>query len=485
MLFNSETYLIFLALVVALYWVIPFRLRVPLLLIASYIFYMTWKVEYGLFIAGLTLFNYIMGLLIAGSEGARKRLLAVTITANLLVLGFFKYTYFTRDIINGALTAAGSHSIIPSVPFQIILPLGISFFVFEFIHYIVDVYKGSAPIKSLPQFALFASFFPTQIAGPIKRFQDFMPQLSRQTKFNWQDFDEGIELIVFGLFKKVLIADNLSYVVNAAFAHPNLLSAADCWLAAYAFAFQVFFDFCGYTDIARGSAQLLGYRVPINFTLPFLAGSSQEFWRRWHLSLSSWLRDYVYHPLGGSKLGPVRAQVNIFATMFLCGLWHGAAINFVLFGVVEGVKLIIYTFWRKLVDAVPALERVTTQKWYHPLAVFVTFHVLLVTFVVFRAENVNVLGQYLSRMFCFSTLSDVPMWKLTLPTIDTHIFFALAPFVVALCIAGQLLSTRLQTEKPGILPMPKGLKVAYLAVCMCLLMALSPDVAPRFIYFQF
>ncbi|HEY9789335.1 MAG TPA: MBOAT family O-acyltransferase, partial [Candidatus Obscuribacterales bacterium] len=328
MLFNSLQYLVFLPIVFLLFWLVPHKWRVPLLLAASYVFYMSWRPVYGLLILGLTVGNFLLvpRVAAAATEKSKKWWLALVVAANLITLGIFKYAYFTLDTVKNTLGVAGINWNEPHL--HIILPLGISFFVFEFIHYAVEVYRGKPTVKKFFDFALFASFFPTQIAGPIKRYQDFIPQLDIPAKFKWQYLDEGMNLILMGLSKKVLIADNLALVAQAGFSHPERFSSVDLWLITYAFAFQIFFDFAGYTDIARGSAMLFGYKVPINFNLPYMAANVSEFWNRWHISLSTWLRDYLYIPLGGSRCPKWLNYRNLFITMALGGLWHGAAMHF-------------------------------------------------------------------------------------------------------------------------------------------------------------
>jgi len=297
MLFNSFTYMLFLPAVVALYWVIPNRFRTTLLLVASYIFYMNWKPAYGLLIFALTLVNYAFGLALEKYAEKKKPILIAGLIFNLGCLCFFKYATFILDSFfaglhwAGAYLAPGQTDSWASPALKIILPLGISFFTFEFIHYIVDVYRGSKAVRNFRDFALFAAFFPSQISGPIKRFQDFTHQLMEKPVFRGENFREGMYLILQGLFKKIVLGDNMGYVVNTGFNHASRMGLVDTWIAVAGFTFQIFFDFSGYTDIGRGSALLLGYKVPENFNWPFLAANLTDFWRRWHISLSTWLRD--------------------------------------------------------------------------------------------------------------------------------------------------------------------------------------------------
>lgn len=482
LLFNSVAYLIFLPVVLALYWVVPSKWRTLLLLVASYVFYMTWKPVYGLLIFGLTAMNYGLGLAVARSEKHKKSLLVLTIVANLIVLAIFKYAYFTVDVLNQTLSPIGAH--VPNITWQIILPLGISFFVFEFIHYISDVYRGDKPIKSFWQFALFPSFFPTQIAGPIKRYQDFVPQLNEEKRFKLKDLDEGFKLIIFGLFKKVIFADNLAVVVASAFSHPEMLSGPDLWLAVYAFAFQIYFDFSGYTDIARGSAQLFGFKVPINFSLPYLAGSISEFWHKWHISLSTWLRDYLYIPLGGSKGGKWLTYRNLFLTMLLGGLWHGAAMHFVIWGAYQGLLLIVHKEFRRVTDGIPFIRMGLDSPLGKLVSIVVTFHAVCIGWVFFRADTFESACNIIWKLSMIPQLMTAPesAWSVNLPTISDPAIFMVLPFVLLLLFAGQIFSG---LTKERAITLPKWIDVAYVASMALLLLIFSPDTSPKFIYFQF
>lgn len=482
MLFNSFAYLIFLPLVVLLFWITPQRFRVALLLVASYIFYMSWNPTYGLLILGLTAINYFLGLVIHRSHAHKKSMMIVAVAANLVILGIFKYAYFTRDVINQALQPLGGA--MPSIPLQIILPLGISFFVFEFIHYVVEVYKGGEPVRSFPAFALFASFFPTQIAGPIKRYQDFIPQLKLAGKFDLSNFDEGIGLILFGLFKKVLFADNLGVVVQSGFDHFQLLTTIDMWMVVYAFAFQIYFDFSGYTDIARGSALLFGYKVPVNFNLPYLASSIPDYWKRWHMSLTSWLRDYLFIPLGGSRCSNLLCYRNIIITMVLCGLWHGAAAHFVVFGFYQGIFMVLHREWRRLTGAFAWWQQAMATKIAHAASILLTFHVTCVGYVIFRADTVAAGLAIIRKLFFFDQVPAQQWWSVSLPAVNDPLIFMLLPLILALLFAGQIVCSRIAAwQRPIRVPTP--LKAVYVAVLISLLMVFYPDTSPRFYYFQF
>lgn len=481
-LFNSFWYLIFLPIVVTLFWVSPRFLRSGLLLVASYVFYMSWKPVYGLLILGMTAANYYIGLRIASSEGRKKHWLWAGIVLNLLLLAFFKYAYFTWDLASTVAKTAGQA--LPTIPLQIILPLGISFFVFEFIHYIVDVSKGGKPVKSFVEFALFASFFPTQIAGPIKRYQDFIPQLTNDHKWSLGFLDSGLSLIVFGLFKKVVFADNLAVVVQSCFSRPDLLSPVDMWLAVYAFAFQIYFDFSGYTDIARGSAMLLGYKVPPNFNLPYLSTSISDFWRRWHISLSTWLRDYLFVPTGGSRGNKLFTWRNLLITMVLGGLWHGAAVHFVVWGAYQGVMLIIHKELQTVTDRITAFAAIKKTKWFYVFSVVLTFHLVCIGWVFFRAETFENAMQIIRKLLFIDQLAGVSSFALTLANTADPVIFMILPFIVLTLFGGQMVAGWLaQRDKP--LHVPLALRAVSVAIMVGALLIFAPDTSPKFIYFQF
>jgi len=488
MLFNSLTYALFLPIVVALYWASPIKLRVPILLIASYVFYMSWRPVFILLILGLTVVNYFFGFFIHRSQKNKKPWLFAAVATNLITLSFFKYAYFLNDVLVSALKPLGMAP--PAMPFDIILPLGISFFVFEFIHYVVDVYRGSEPIKSFLAFSLFASFFPTQIAGPIKRFQDFIPQFLSPAKFSIKDFDSGVSLILLGLFKKVLLADNLAFFVQGGFQHPELFNSLDLWIFTYAFAFQIYFDFSGYTDIARGSAMLFGYKVPINFNLPYLAKNISEFWHRWHISLSTWLRDYLFIPLGGSRGSRWNVYRNLMITMSLGGLWHGASTHFLIWGVFHGAMLGLHKMFKE--GRTWLSER--GHNWLSTaidspvgsvLSTLLTFHVVCIGWVLFRADTVAVAGDMLRKLFFIdSIVGNVPVNAMALPAINypliyPAIFLLLPVLALSHIIMGYVDKTKWVERSPRLV------KAAWCCALMLMILIFSPDKSPKFIYFQF
>ncbi len=455
----------------------------PLLLVSSYVFYMSWKPIYGLLIFGLTLGNFLLVPMIAKSQ--RKKLwLGITVAVNLICLGIFKYAYFTLDTVKGGLGLFGIDWREPHL--HIILPLGISFFVFEFIHYAVEVYRGKPLVKSFMDFALFASFFPTQIAGPIKRYLDFIPQLSIPAKFKWEYLDDGMQMILMGLAKKVLIADNLALVVQAGFSHPENFSGIDLWIISYAFAFQIFFDFAGYTDIARGSAMLFGYKVPINFNLPYLAANVADFWHRWHISLSTWLRDYLFIPLGGSRGGKWLNYRNLFITMALGGLWHGAAMHFFAWGAYQGIVLILHKEWQRLLERAGVSKKLFESKVYHVFAVICTFHIVCVGWVLFRADDLNIAGKMLTKMLVEApqALAHFSASQLAILQIRDPIIFPSLLLILPALMISHLVVNWLNDKKFYLTP-PWAVQVGVMVLLMCVLTVFTPDSSPRFIYFQF
>lgn len=482
MLFNSLQYLVFLPTVFLLYWLLPHKAKVPLLLVASYVFYMSWKPIYGLLILGLTAANFFLVPLIQTKEN-KKLWLGVVIAVNLITLGIFKYLGFGLSALKDTMNLA--HISWREPHLHILLPLGISFFVFEFIHYAFEVYRGKQAVKSFPQFALFASFFPTQIAGPIKRYQDFIPQLNLPTKFKWEYVDEGMQMILMGLFKKVIIADNLSTVVQAGFSHPENFSSLDMWLITYTFAFQIFFDFAGYTDIARGSAMLFGYKVPINFNLPYLADNVSDFWRRWHISLSTWLRDYLFIPLGGSRKGEILNYRNLFITMALGGLWHGAAMHFLAWGVYQGVLLIMHKEYTKLCERLGIGANIIKSKWYHVASIVFTFHIVCIGWVIFRADTMPMAMQIINKLclvpmeILHFSVAHLAVLQIRDPIIFPSLLLILPVLMISQVVVGWL------NDKKFYLSPPWAVQVSVMVALMCILTIFSPDSSPKFIYFQF
>jgi alginate O-acetyltransferase complex protein AlgI len=385
--FNSSEFLVFYLIVFAAGWlVVGFpRLRIWLLLLASYYFYASnngWII--GLLLIS-TQIDYTAGLAIEAAQEQRtkRRWLVLSLVTNLGLLGFFKYANFFAGAAFDAASAMG----IPVAweTLDIVLPVGISFYTFQSMSYTIDVYHGRMKAeRSWSQFAFYVAYFPQLVAGPIVRARHFIHQMYEPPRLTPQALEGGLQLIFKGLFKKLILADTLAIYVDHAFGNAGTIGSVEAWIGLYAFAFQIYFDFSGYSDVAIGCARLMGFRLPPNFRRPYAAVSVTEFWRRWHLSLSYWLRDYLYKPLGGnrmaSKLGVYR---NLMITMLLGGLWHGAAWTFILWGGLHGIMLVIERAlgWGRLVRDYRA-RPVTRVAW-----AFVMFNFFAFTWLPFRAEG--------------------------------------------------------------------------------------------------
>ena len=477
MLFNSLQYLIFLPIVVLLYWVVPQKWRPLLLLCASYVFYAAWKPIYLVLIVGMTLVNYFLGFLISWTKKSTRFFLILAIVVNLLILCYYKYANFIVDSVFRALNIV--HIPHGDLRFDVILPLGISFFTFEFLHYVIEIYKGGPVIKDPIKFALFAGFFPTQIAGPIKRYMDFIPQITEGRRFDINDFEKGFVMVLHGLAKKVLLADNLATYVNLIYGDPAAAANADLWMATYAFAFQVYCDFSGYTD---GSSLMMGIKIPPNFDVPFMATSIRDLWHRQHISLSHWFRDYVYFSLGGSRCSQWRSYFNLVLTTSLAGLWHGAAWHHVMWGFYQGGSLIVHREWMRLYEGKPGLNKFVRTRLWHLMAILITFNTFCLSYVFFRA-NTNSRALYmLGRMLNPAQLGPHihPLFlSSTGPLVAPMVPFILGALAIAHVLSEYLKRNSFWSKTPRLL------QAIYCAFLIFMMLALMPEESNRFIYFQF
>jgi len=392
-LFHSWVYIFFLITTVLLYWNLPARFRIPLILLASYVFYMSWSPPFGLIYGPLifldTLYFYALSKAMVRWPEFKKPILIFGITTELMILAYFKYANFLLDTLNNFLGMMHSPQL--DIHLTLFLPLAISFTNFILISYLVDVYRGKeTPDPSFTRFAAYVVFFPHLIAGPIVRASELLHQFDQKPKFSIDQTVQGIHKFMFGLGLKLLVADVIAVYVNPAFAEPGVQTFVSSWIAAYGFSVQIFSDFLSYTLMAQGSALLMGFTLPDNFNSPYLAKNITDFWRRWHMSLSRWLRDYLYIPLGGSHCSRWKAYRNLFMTMGLGGLWHGANWTFVVWGLYHGLllslhKLAVYTRINRFVPSI--------------LAVFLTFNLVTLGWVVFRAKNFTDAATLLHTMF--------------------------------------------------------------------------------------
>src|SRR6184192_2912049 len=407
MLFDSPAYFLFLIPVALVYWRLPHRAQNILLLLASYFFYGWWDWRFLALMIGSNTMDFLIAQKITAgrADSNRKKWFVLSLVLNFGILGVFKYFDFFTGSFSTALETLGIHHI-PLPLIRVILPPGISFYTFQEVAYIVDVYKGRiAASRSFFDYGLFISLFAHLIAGPIQRPGHLLPQAQNERTFDPDRFFDGLMLIFSGLIRKCIVADNCALLVNAAFG--GQLGPPNLWvvlLGTYGFAWQVYGDFSGYSDIARGCAQMLGFHFMVNFRQPFLAHRLQDFWRRWHISLSSWLRDYLYIPMGGSRAGEWKTVKNLFLTMVLAGLWHGANWTYVIFGAIHGIVLPIERFF------FPAKTRPAAGSAPEPPAGFfalwaqriLTFNILCLSLAFFRATSLHAAAAFLAGLSNFA-----------------------------------------------------------------------------------
>jgi alginate O-acetyltransferase complex protein AlgI len=463
MLFPTVQFAIFFPIVLTISWALMKRPRLwkPFIVFASYVFYAGASWRFCLLLGGVTIGNQVFAKLIARTEDQRRRkgLVVGAVVLDLLALGFFKYYSFFVQSVGDALDRF--HLGLPLPLITIALPVGISFFTFQAISYVVDVYRRQVEPASTIDVAVYLSFFPHLVAGPIVRAKEFLPQLAAPRDPNRVAVGSGFMLIALGLVKKVVIADFLArQIVDPVFGVPQAYDALDVWIAAYAYTAQIYCDFSGYTDMAIGLALLMGYVFPQNFRSPYKATGFQDFWRRWHMTLSRFLRDFLYIPLGGNRKGKWMRYRNIMLTMLLGGLWHGAAWTFVLWGGFHGLMQVLEQAWG---------GRVKLPVW---LRWLVTFHLIVFGWILFRAQSVGLVGDFLGRL-----LSPGPATLVTVPVV----LAILATIGLQLLPERSTLALQYRFER---LPTPVlGIGLALLIVVVSATLS-SQSVAP-FIYFRF
>jgi alginate O-acetyltransferase complex protein AlgI len=475
MLFNSLDYLVFLALALCGWWLLAGRgrARIVFLLAASCLFYTAWTPWY----LGLIVFTTIVDWVVARNIAAtpleradlRKTWLAISVVTNVGLLSTFKYFDFGSRALSTALAPIGLYG--DPVVLDLALPVGISFYTFESLSYCIDVYRGKTKPASSPLHLLFfITFFPKLVAGPIARPADLLPQIARPPSVDTRRVGDGLFLIATGLVKKIVLADYISVnLVDRVFDNPDAFTAAEVVVGLYGFTLQIYADFSGYTDIARGSAKLFGIELPENFDRPYQSRSPAEFWRRWHMTLSTWLRDYLYFPLGGSRHGEARTYFNLWITIFLIGLWHGASWTFVLYGAIQATAV--------------ALHRATTKLWPvpkgvvdHPARVaakvILTMQFVVFSRILFRAEDLDNARDVVDRLGSgTSSLAQVPpsVWAVLVIGFGAH-YTPRAWY---------------QWARERFLVLPAIAQGALLAVLVGVLMRLASAQVVPYIYFQF
>lgn len=462
MLFNSIEFALFFCAFFALYSLFAGRwyARKWLLLFASYLFYMGWNPPFVGLLVLSTLLDHTAGRHIFRSDrpSVRRAWLTASVVGNLGVLGFFKYADF---LLSNVWIVTTPDIAYPAFVENIVLPIGISFYTFQSLSYTIDVYRRQAtPADSLLEFAVYVSFFPQLLAGPILRASEFLPQLATSRRATATDGLAGIDQIARGFAKKVILADGLAGYVDMVYGNPGSFGALNHLIAIYAYAFQIYCDFSGYSDIAIGTARLLGFRIPRNFHLPYLAQSPVEFWARWHISLSTWLRDYLYISLGGSRRSAWRTHANIAVTMILGGLWHGAAWNFVLWG-------IFHSGWASLHRG---LVRDRGGLRLPPVLLrMATFHAVCVSWILFRSESIENIAITFAAFLDF----DTPTYR-----VSPWVLLLLAVAALSHLLGGSSRLVERWREAPT------AIKAAYYALVVVAVFLLSTET-DRFIYFQF
>jgi len=403
MLFNSFSFLIFFPIVVLVYYLIPKKARYIWLLVASYYFYMSWNAIYAILIAVSTLVTWTSGILISRAESTKekKSFVAGSLVINLGILFFFKYFDFTIDNINAFL--GKFHMTALNHPFDIILPVGISFYTFQALSYTIDVYRGEInPEKNFFRYALYVSFFPQLVAGPIERSKNLLPQIQNieEKKPHFKVIVNGLILMLWGLFMKMVIADRIAILVDKAFEDMYMYGSVELIVGAIGFALQIYCDFNGYSTIAVGAAKVMGIDIMENFNTPYFAVSVSDFWKRWHISLSTWFRDYVYIPLGGNRKGKVRKYINLMITMLVSGLWHGANWTYVIWGGLHGLYQVIGDLLKPVKDKVHEFLGTDKNATSFKIGqVIITFCLTTFAWIFFRAESLRGAWFYIKRMF--------------------------------------------------------------------------------------
>jgi alginate O-acetyltransferase complex protein AlgI len=472
MLFPTATFAIFFLIVLPLSWLAMPKVHRwrPLIIAASYVFYSWWDWRFVFLLAGCTVWNQLLAVRIhrATVPSQRKALLWVALAGNLAVLGYFKYYDFFVTSSDNLLSVVGIE--VPLGLKSIVLPVGISFYTFMAISYVVDTYRGDFVPTTLEKFAVYLSFFPHLVAGPIVRPGELIPQLDTPRNPRRVDTSRAFYLIATGLFKKVVIANYLAAnIVDEVFGAPGQHSSLEILIAVYAYAVQIYADFSGYTDIAIGIALLLGFSFPQNFDSPYAARSVQDFWRRWHMTLSRWLRDYVYIPLGGSRKGTILTYRNLMLTMLIGGLWHGAGWTFVVWGAIHGSALVTEHWWKGRPGYVSPPD--TTGR--RILERFVTFQLVCFAWIFFRADSFGTAWEMITGLFTG--------WGEASPLVTGGVLLA-----IAVGIGSQYLPARLPhqlMERFGRLPAAG--QAVVLALALMLTNAMGPEGVAPFIYFRF
>lgn len=497
MLFNSFDFIIFFPIVVGVYFLVPQKVKNVWLLITSYYFYMCWNVRYILLILFSTIVTYGCGMLLdrfGAYPDQRKRVtykkccVAGSLFLNLGILFVFKYWNFAVDNLNGFLATVGITAKVSAL--NLLLPVGISFYTFQALGYTIDVYRGEIKAeKNFLQYALFVSFFPQLVAGPIERAGNLLEQLREQHHFNFDQAREGVLIMIWGYFLKLVLADRIAIVVDTVYGDYGTYGGVYLILATILFAFQIYCDFAGYSTIAIGAAMIMGFRLMENFNAPYLAGSVADFWRRWHISLSTWFKDYLYIPLGGNRRGQARKYINLLVVFCVSGLWHGAEWTFIIWGGLNGLYQIIGSLLRPVRNKVTELLQLRKDTLSHKAAQIVcTFILIDISWLFFRAQNITEALAIIKSIFTVHNpwiLFDDSLYSLGLSAKS----FRIIPIALAILVFADIMKYRGVCIRKVILRQDYWFRWMVVAGSILLISLFgiwgSSYDAKNFLYFQF
>lgn len=495
MSFNSIQFLIFFPIVTLIYFLIPHKIRWLWLLITSYFFYMSWNPKYVVLIAISTITTYVSGLLIEKSnmipdikqsKRLKKFWLIFGILINLFILFSFKYfNFFSANVTR---TFSFFHVYIHIPTFDFLLPIGISFYTFEALSYIIDVYRGDVKAeKNLGKYALFISFFPQLVAGPIEKSKNLLKQFDEVHYFDYDRVKDGLLLMLWGLFQKMVVADRLAELVNTVYNNPAKYEGLEVVIATVFFAFQIYCDFAAYSDIARGAAEVMGFRLTNNFERPYFSKSIKEFWRRWHVTLGAWFKDYLYIPLGGNRCSKLRYYFNIMVVFIVCGLWHGASVNFIVWGGLHGLYQVVGDILKPFKKSVIKTFKIKTNVFSYKLfQVLVTFILVDFAWIFFRAGSFTYATIVINKMLYFNpwVFTNGSIFKLGLNRTE----FILSIFGIGIILFVNFLqrniNLRNELSKQNLLP--RWCVYISTIVIILILGIYGPGYDPQqFIYFKF
>lgn len=495
LLFNSIQFLLFFPIVVLIYFLIPFKLRKVWMLISSYYFYMSWNPKYAILIGTTTIITYFSGLLIEKANEIsdeeksiklKRFWVLMSFASNLGILFLFKYYNFFMSSIERVLALVDITVAIPS--FDYLLPVGISFYTFQALSYTMDLYRKDVKVeKNLVKYALFVSFFPQVLAGPIEKSKNLLHQFDEKHSFDYYRVRNGLILMLWGFFQKIVIADRLAILVNTVYNNPDKYRGLEIIIATVFYAFQIYCDFSSYSDIARGAAEIMGFRLSVNFKQPYFSRSIKEFWRRWHISLSSWFKDYLYIPLGGNRCSKLRNYINIMIVFLVSGLWHGASMNFLIWGGLHGIYQVAGNILKPAKEKIIDIFNIKTDVFsFKVFQVLINFVLVDFAWIFFRANSFSGAILLIKNMFYFNPwiFYSGDIYKLGLDSKDFKVAVLGIIMVLIVNYIQRTKSARIELSKQNI-----GFRwIIYFAAIIFIIIfgVYGPGYSKQeFIYFQF